>query len=354
MLRIQSSSAARVALVLAVSCVSAISVGAKDVSIDADKGVTTVTVDGKPLLEYYHQPNPTKLYVSRWFTPDEVQVLRDSPHDHVHHHALMYAIGIDEVDFWGEGAPEQYGRQVSRAYSTASTLDGSGKGEAVIKQRVDWVAPDQEALAEEARTIRAHIGVVPEASLLTWRFKLCPAKGRKSMKLWGRHYFGLGMRFVESMDGGNSTFLMAGDAEGTPVRGTEKLTPAAWCAVHGTVQGKPVTVAVFDAPNNPRHPAAWFTMTKSFAYLAATLKLHEEPLVVTNEEPLSCRYGLALWDGTIGRAGIESAYEKWLQLSGKHQLSGKQRGGVGEHLETAESSGKTIQTFPPPKQRWTR
>lgn len=317
MFRIQSSSTARVALCLSVLCLWAISARAKDVSVDAHNGATTVTVDGEPLLEYYHQPNPTKLYVSRWFSPGGVQVLRDSPHDHVHHHALMYAIGIDDVDFWTEGTPRQCGRQLSKAYSTASTVDERGKGEAVIKQRVNWVAPAQEVLAEEARTIRAHIGAVDGASLLTWRFKLCPAEGRESIKLWGRHYFGLGMRFVQSMDEGNSEFLMAGGAEGTPVRGTEKLTRCAWCAVHGNVQGKPVTVAMFDAPSNPRHPAAWFTMTRSFAYVAATLQLHEDPLVVTHEESLHCRYGLALWDGTIGREGIENAYRKWLQLSGK-------------------------------------
>lgn len=290
---------------------------AENVSIDSQNGVTTVAVDNKPVLKYQYKPNPNKPYVSHWFTPNGVQILRDSPHDHVHHHALMYAIGIDGMDFWVEVPPDEHGRQVSSEYTTSSTADSKGRAEAVIKQHVNWLAPDEKVLAEETRTIRTQIGAIADASVLTWQLALRPAAGREAMELWGRHYFGLGMRFVESMDGGNSRFFTAGDAKGTPVRGTEKLTRADWCAVHGEVQGNPVTVAMFDAGDNPRHPAAWFTMTSPFAYLAATLELHEKPLVVAREESLACRYGLALWDGTIGENEIQKAYETWLKLSGK-------------------------------------
>jgi hypothetical protein len=142
---------------------------------------------------------------------------------------------------------------------------------------------------------------------------LRPAAEKRAIELWGRHYFGLGLRFVESMDK-DSEFLMAGGEKGTVVRGTEYLTRSAWCAVYGRVGNKPVTVAVFDSPDNPRHPATWFTMTSPFAYLAATLRLHEEPLVIPQGEALTCCYGLALWDGKIGKENIDEAYRKWLEL----------------------------------------
>ena len=143
MSRIQSRGVVCVALVVSMLCVSAIPATGTDISIQGSDGVTTVTVDGEPLLEYHYQPSPNKLYVSQWFTPNGIQILRDSPHDHVHHHALMYAIGIEGVDFWGEGSPEKYGCQMSRAYSTKSVVDGKEKGQAVIEQRVDWAAPNQ-------------------------------------------------------------------------------------------------------------------------------------------------------------------------------------------------------------------
>ena len=42
---------------------------------------------------------------------------------------------------------------------------------------------------------------------------------------------------------------------------------------------KRTTVAVFDHPTNPRHPATMFTMP-NFAYISATLNLMKEPLKV--------------------------------------------------------------------------
>ncbi len=306
-----------VALVLALLLLPTALLSAQGLSVQSQDGVTKVTHDGQPLLEYQSAPHPAKMYISRWFTPGGVQVLRDSPHDHVHHHALMFALGIDDVDFWSEVPAENYGRQESNNIASSAASDSSGMGEVEIKQAVRWVAPNREVLAEEARKIRAHIGVIPGASLLTWQFTLRPAEGQESMKLWGRHYFGLGMRFVETMDTG-SEFVTPGDVEGVTVRGTEKLTRAPWCAVYGDADGKPITVAMFDAPDNLRHPATWFTMTSGFAYLAATLNLDDqvdgETLSIVPDKPLKMRYGVAVWDGKIGLPQIEQAYQKWLKL----------------------------------------
>ncbi len=285
---------------------------AQDVALDSRDGVTTLTVNGQQLLEYQSQSHPTKIYISRWFTPQGVQVLRDSPHDHVHHHALMYAIGIDDIDFWSEVPAEQYGKQVSSGVSASSSMT-NGMGAATIQQTIDWVSPQEVKLGTESRTITAHLGVLPDVSLLSWKFVLQPAAGKDSIKLWGRHYFGLGVRFVESMDEGGE-FVTAGDAESETVRGSEKLTRAAWCAFYGKADGKPVTLAMFDAPDNPRRPATWFTMNAPFAYLSATLNLEKEPLSVTPDKPLRACYGIAVWDGKIDKDVIEKAYQKWLEV----------------------------------------
>ena len=65
----------------------------------------------------------------------------------------------------------------------------------------------------------------------------------------------------------------------------------------------------------PRRPATWFTMTRPFAYLSATLALHEEPLKVTAAEPLMLRYGVALWDGQVVSERIEESYNRWIDWS---------------------------------------
>jgi hypothetical protein len=144
---------------------------------------------------------------------------------------------------------------------------------------------------------------------LTWRSRLEPPPGAASVTLTGDHYYGLGMRLLASMDGGQ--FLYASGQPGMVVRGDERNTPSAWCAITGPADGKVVTVALFDHPANPRHPAVMFTMARPFAYQSATLNLWKQPMKVSADAPLDLRYGVAVWDGKIERAEIERAYEEW-------------------------------------------
>ncbi len=81
------------------------------------------------------------------------------------------------------------------------------------------------------------------------------------------------------------------------------------------VDGKSVTVAMFDHPKNFRHPATWFTMAKPFAYLCVTLDLKNQPIEMQPDKPLPLRYGVALWDGTVKPAEIEKMYERWSTIA---------------------------------------
>jgi hypothetical protein len=239
--------------------------------------------------------------------------LRDSPHDHVHHRALMYAVGLDEVDFWSEVPEAEYGKQVAAGAAGIRSMTQNGKGRVLLEQPIHWLDLRREVLAEESRAITAHVGVVPGASLLTWSFTLTPGEAKPSLELWGRHYFGLGMRLVPSMDEA-STCVVPEGTQFSSVRGTERLARATWCALQGQVEGQPVTVAMFDAPTNPRHPATWFSMNAPFAYLSATMDLEQSRLTITRDQPLRATYGVALWDGQIPAEEIERAYQTWWAL----------------------------------------
>jgi hypothetical protein len=225
----------------------------------------------------------------------------------------MLAIGLDDVDFWDERLPQQFGRQVPRSISSSSVSDSRGKAEFAIRQTIDWVAPGDRCLAEEAREITGHMGVIPHASLLIWKSSFRPGGERDSVKMWGRHYFGLGMRFVEAMDQG-SHFLYARSEPGEVVRGTERLTKAKWCAVQGNVEGQKVTVAMFDLSSKARREVTWFTMHAPFAYLSATLGLAAEPLIVRADQPVTLHVAIAAWDGSVGADEIDTAYQRCLEM----------------------------------------
>ncbi|MCP4594117.1 MAG: hypothetical protein GY842_25590, partial [bacterium] len=217
-----------------------------------------------PLLRYSYGAVPFKPYVQELYTPNGRNVLRDAPHDHLHHHALMFAVAVDGVNYWEETPAS--GRQ-THAHFSGVVVDEGGLPNAGFSEELVWTDPSGQGTLHEQRTIRVCRTTEPEATVMLWRSQLSVPKGKPAVTLTGAHYFGLGMRFIQAMDGTGS-FRSAGDKPATVFRGEEKLVRSDWCAYTAAVDGKDVTVAMFGHPDNTRHPTMWFTMVKPFAYLS--------------------------------------------------------------------------------------
>jgi hypothetical protein len=54
-------------------------------------------------------------------------------------------------------------------------------------------------------------------------------------------------------------------------------------------------------------------MDSHFAYLAATLNLSREPLVIESGNPLALRYEVALWDDHVETETIEEVYQRLIR-----------------------------------------
>jgi len=286
---------------------------ADDLRINQDNSTVSIFEGGRPVLRYRYTDVPMKPYVDQLFSPAGVQVLRDAPSDHPHHHGLMYALTVDDVDFWGE-VGQGYGKEKHKSLHDVKAATNNDTGRAGFVQELVWVGPKSEKpLLVERRAIEAI--EVPDlgATLIEWRCRLQTPPGKDAMVLTGHHYFGLGMRFLASMDN-DGRFFNADDKPGEVVRGDERLTSTRWCALTAKADGKPVTVAIFDPPANLRHPATMFTMSKPFAYLSATMNEWKEPATVQADKPLNLCYGVALWDGEVDKATVEKLYQRWLKL----------------------------------------
>jgi len=287
--------------------------GADPLQVVAGPSSIALKAGDRPVLQYQFTENPAKPYLAKLFTPAGVNVLRDSPSDHKHHHGLMFAVAVDGVDFWSEN--EKCGRQKHAAGETPKSLTVREVDVALGTQQIDWVAPDGKLLMREARTIAVCRPPQSEATLVGWQSRLETPPGKDAITLSGSPYFGLGMRFVPSMDKGGK--FQNADGK-TGVAGTNDVR-SAWCAYTASAEGKPVTVAIFDDPRNPRHPATWFTMDQGFAYLAATLNLSKEPLRIEAGKPLVLRYGVALWDGEVANAKIDALGERIARWSAERK-----------------------------------
>jgi len=286
------------ALVGAIFCIGLAASQTRAFEVAQDATNLTFTAGGKPMLVYRHAGYPFKPYAAQLWTPGGVAVLRDSPHDHKHHHALMFAVSADGVSFWEETA--KGGFQIERHLTTSA--DG-------LTQQLDWQTPASNIVLKETRTLKLH--ACPGATLLSWRTKLETPPGRDAIELTGHHYYGLGARFLQCMDG-LGTFQNATRKLGEVVRGDERLVPAHWACFSAATEGKTITFAIFDHPENPRHPNKMFSMAKPFGYLSDTLNLWKEPLTVKAGTPLDLRYGVALLDGPADAAQLEKLYRQWL------------------------------------------
>lgn len=285
--------------------------------VKTDEPCVTISAGDRILLRYLYTNVPFKPYVQELFSPDGVNILRDAPFDHKHHHALMFAVKVDGVNFWEE--TQTAGKQIHQSLpnietDTKTDIENgklSERLQASFTENVDWIKPgSQEPILKENRTIEVRQGTDIGATLLTWQSKFELPEGKTSATITGSHYHGLGMRFVQSMDKVGQHFNAAGKP-GTVFRGDERLFRAKWCAYTAPANGKPVTVAMFDDPKNLRHPATWFTMTKSFAYLSATLNYHKEPLKLISGKPITLRYAVAVWDGKVETEKIDKLYRQW-------------------------------------------
>ncbi|MDD8046510.1 MAG: PmoA family protein [Verrucomicrobiota bacterium] len=265
---------------------------------------------GKATMTYVFPEDAVKPYVLELRTPSGLNILRDAPDDHPHHHGVMFGVGADEdVDFWAE--TEGCGRQLHQTIRSTFQKTQGALSENGFTSTLHWCpAESDQPLIVENRTIALREAKPTEPTLLTWVSQLQPGSDQEKTRLWGSHYFGLGLRFQKAMDADGTHFNRSG-ITGENVRGDEYVVPVPWSAYHANLDNNPVTVALFDHPSNPRHPAGIFIMSTPFAYQAATLNLWKETMDLTAAAPLRLVYGVAVWDGHPNAEVIEQTYQSW-------------------------------------------
>jgi hypothetical protein len=297
-------------LVLLAGCFSWVARAAEPLQLKDNSQAITVSSGPRSILRYNYGKVPFKPYVQELYTPAGINVLLDAPSDHLHHHALMFAVGVNGINFWEERG--QPGRQQHRSLEKMKPSGKNQKGSVGFREQLEWInTADNQLMLHEQRELYVPLLKKVTATVMIWQTSLALPEGVKSAKLTGEHYYGLGMRFVRAMDN-QGPYLNAEGAPGETFRGEDRLTNASWCAYYAEITGKPVTAAMFGHPENPRAPTTWFTMVKPFAYLAATMNLVRQPFDLTSGTPLKLRYCVAVWDGRIAKENIDELHRWWV------------------------------------------
>ncbi len=280
-----------------------------------------IAYEGKPILVYAFDPQKFKPYVKELRTIKGDNILRDAPFDHLHHHALMYAIRVNGINFWEETS----GNGVEKAIETpkpelgVAQHEGRPLPQAKITQLLHWVAPQDAflpnsapvALLVEHRTLTLTVDPVSQEVALEWKSQFEVGPKTNTVVLSGANYHGLGMRFLQGLDK-MAVHSLAGRRPDLS-NNRQEVSPAPWASVSFDAPGHPATIALAGHPSNARGDATYFNMLTPFAYLAATQNLDKEPLVYHSGDKWELNYLVLLYPDAKPSDTLRQRIDSWRQ-----------------------------------------
>lgn len=217
----------------------------------------SIEVNGRLFTEYYYEDVPRPYYYPL-LGPGDLPMTRKWPmenppgeeHDHPHHRSLWFAHGaVNGQDFWTERPGT--GKIVHEGFDEIK----SGKKFGIIKSHDKWVAADGKVYCTDERVFKVYNTGKADERLFDFDITIHASNGDV---VFGDSKEGtMAVRLAETMR------LKGKIGHGHIVESTGKRDEetwgkrADWCDYYGPVDGKTVGIAIFDNPENPRHPTWW-------------------------------------------------------------------------------------------------
>ena len=280
-----------------------------------------VEINGQLFTEYFYQDVP-RPYCYPLIGPGDAAMTRNWPmksppgeeHDHPHHRSLWFAHGaINGHDFWSE--TKAFGKTVHEDFTEVK----SGAKAGVIRERNKWVAADGTVVCTDERTLRFYNPGSANERLFDFDITLKASNGELT---FGDTKEGtMAVRLAETMrlkgkEGQGHIVNSAGVRDGETWG-----KRAEWCDYYGPVEGKTVGIAIFDHPQNPRHPTWWHV--RDYGLFAANPfgqhdfeKLPDQAagiLVVPAGKSVTFRYRFYLHAGDEQQAKVAERYQQYVK-----------------------------------------
>jgi hypothetical protein len=281
----------------------------------------TVRYKNQKILVYSFAPDQFKSYVKELYTLKGDNILRDSPHDHLHHHALMYAIRVNGLNFWEEtsGCAVEKSIAAPKVELGFTTCGKEEVPQATISQDLRWVAAqdaflpntNRVSLLVEHRRLVLTLNPALQEVALEWKSQFEVGTKTNTVVLTGATYNGLGMRFQQNLDG--LAVHSIGGARPDLANNRLDLTVAPWATVSFDAPGHPATIALAGHPSNTRGDPTFFSMLTPFAYLSATQGLDKEPLIYHTGDKFELNYLVLLYPEAKPSDSLRKHIDAWRQ-----------------------------------------
>ncbi len=285
-------------------------------SITRTENALQIRYQGQPLTAYVFRGAP-KPYLYPLMAPNDKPITRHFPmqrvagesQDHPHHRSVWFTHGeVNGIDFWTEGANK--GRVEHRELVVAE----AGAVLARIVARNDWVAPDGKKVCEETTEIVCYH--LPESRTIDYTIHLHATEG--AVKLGDTKEGSFGVRVASSMEVTRNQGGQILNSEGQRDREAWGKR-AKWCDYTGVVEGTVVGIAIFDHPDNLRHPTYWHV--RDYGLFAVNpFGIHDfvpgtakgtGDYTIPAGKTLSLRYRLWLHKGRTEEAGVAEQYQAY-------------------------------------------
>ena len=286
------------------------------VNIIEDVGKLQVEINGELFTEYIFEDVP-RPYFYPVIGPTGANITRHWPmregeneeHDHPHHRSLWFTHGdVNGQDFWSE--QKGYGKIVHDKF--LEIISGPDAG--IFKSRNKWTAADGEVVCTDRRTHRFYNR--PGCQMMDIEITIHASNGE--VRLGDTKEGSMAIRLAPTM-------RLKGKVGKGHIINSEGLRDgatwgkrAAWCDYYGPVEGQVVGVAIFDHPQNPKHPTWWHV--RDYGLFAANpFGVHyfegkpegTGDITIGAGESLTFRYRLYLHKGNDKDADVAKHYRQY-------------------------------------------
>jgi len=255
------------ALLLALATLAPLASAADNVKLTKLTDRVRVEIGGQLFTEYVFGDGASRPYCYPILAADGTPLSRDFPMkdtpgeetDHPHHRALMFAHGdANGIDFWNEGkvgGPLPKGRTVSLGLVEATSGDVG-----TLRTGNRWFSPEGKPIASDDTILRFHADkngryldyeVIIRALLDTPLVMGDSKEGTMSIRV--AQWMTLPHKYQGQAVPGTGHLLTSTGVRDADVWGKR----ADWCDYFAPHNGKTYGVAIFDHPENLRHPTWW-------------------------------------------------------------------------------------------------
>ena len=288
-------------------------------------GIETISVEikGRPFTTFYIGPETNKPYLHPLRSASGTIVTRGYPmedipgesHDHPHHRGLWFSHGdVNGFDFW---ANERRGGKFGRIELVKVDQVTGGKQSGTIAANFDWRDPSGNTLLTEAR----HMLFYSQPKDRTIDFDIT-LTARQKVTFGDTKEGTFALRVASGLEspwpGAPAEPPRTGhmvDSEGRVGEAQIWGKRANWVDYYGVVDGERLGIAIFDHPENPRHPTWWHA--RGYGLFAANIfglhdfehdKTKNGSLTLQPGETLRFRYRVLIHPGDVHSARIARLY----------------------------------------------